>query len=550
MTRAGFPEQVTREGLRPFAPLRLLVRGRATAPNGPSCATSFTTTDPSQNVFGVWAGRRAEDGRTWAAIEREAQRVYASQGWAVFPDVSSDPNQIGCDYFRLLDSRVPFPERGSAAAGEPSAALAGATVRPSGTAPLGTRLRVDTSRFGVLAAQPFRATVEVGAPDRRRLTGVRVDLDLPDGWTASGSGAVGTLRHGRTVTRTFTVRPPADATVGDRVRIAARLTSNQGGGYSDRAVQVVPTVRASQQLLPQVADFEAWATGTSGQPQLSGTVTPVLPLPSGGTRDVRVDLRNNGTVPQSGTVALELPAGFAASPASAAYGPLAAGATASVTFSVTNTDAGLPTSNQGGTPGAAAGDYAYTIRTTSAAGSSTAGAALELVPRTTIEQASAAPTVDGVDTAGEYPAEAIDVGPLWEGTACSSAADCSATAKVAWHDDTLFVLVAVTDDVLGTRLAQSDCKRHWRTDSVEIAVDPRGSSENTSTTFKAACCRRRSRAGRAACATPTTTRARPPDGSRHGGRRHAVGALHRLHGRGRHPDDATSPAPSTRSAWA
>jgi pimeloyl-ACP methyl ester carboxylesterase len=44
--------------------------------------------------------------------------------------------------------------------------------------------------------------------------------------------------------------------------------------------------------------------------------------------------------------------------------------------------------------------------------------------------------------------------------------------------------VEVTDDVLGTVLPTSDAKRHWRTDSVEIAIDPRGNSENTSSTYK------------------------------------------------------------------
>ena len=46
------------------------------------------------------------------------------------------------------------------------------------------------------------------------------------------------------------------------------------------------------------------------------------------------------------------------------------------------------------------------------------------------------------------------------------------------------MLVEVTDDVLGTVLPTSDAKRHWRTDSVEIAIDPRGNSENTSSTYK------------------------------------------------------------------
>ncbi len=480
-----FPEQIRSEGLKPFAPAKLLNRGTATAPTGEQCMAQLTTKDPTQTVYGVWAGATAPDGRSWAAVERDAQRQYASQGWAGFPDVPTDPTKIGCDVFRQIDSRVPFAEPGTAAAQRSSAALAGATVQQRGAVPLGTGLRVDTDRFGVLAGTPFTAKVSLTAP-RRALPGASVTLDVPDGWTARGDGRVGTVKPGRTVTRSFRVTPAADATAGERQRIAARLSTRVGSGYSDRVVQVVPTVSAQQQLLPQVAAFETWAPSVAHQPQLSGTVTPVLSLPSGGSREVRIDLRNNGSASDAGTVALDLPDGFSATPASATYGPLAGGATGSVTFTVTNTDTSLKTSNQGGTPGAAAGDYAYSIVTTTRAGTATSSAALELVPSTTIEQASAAPVIDGLESAGEYPGDELDLSRLWEGTACESAADCSATGKVAWHDDTLNVLVHVTDDTLGTRLATADCKRHWRTDSVEIAIDPRGDSENTSTTFKAA----------------------------------------------------------------
>jgi hypothetical protein len=44
--------------------------------------------------------------------------------------------------------------------------------------------------------------------------------------------------------------------------------------------------------------------------------------------------------------------------------------------------------------------------------------------------------------------------------------------------------VKVADDKLGAVISRDDAKRHWRTDSVEIAIDPRGTSENTSSTFK------------------------------------------------------------------
>lgn len=43
----------------------------------------------------------------------------------------------------------------------------------------------------------------------------------------------------------------------------------------------------------------------------------------------------------------------------------------------------------------------------------------------------------------------------------------------------------VTDDVLGTKVVPQDCKRQRRTDSVEIIVDPKGNSADTSTVFKA-----------------------------------------------------------------
>src|SRR5262249_5850487 len=160
---------------------------------------------------------------------------------------------------------------------------------------------------------------------------------------------------------------------------------------------------------------------------------------------------------------------------------LGAGGWASVTFDVTNTDRSLPTSNRGG---GGSGDYDTEVTTTSAAGSSSETFGLELLPSTAVPQAPAAPAVDGVESPGEYSGPVLDVSRVWEGEACTAAADCSATAKATWNGDDLYVVVHVTDDVLGTKVTPADCKRHWRTDSVEITLDPRGTAENTSTTFK------------------------------------------------------------------
>lgn len=475
-----FRHQIYREGLEPWAASKLLLssaRGTTTGV-GRTCPTQFTPVRPSQNIYGVWDGRWSEKhGDSWAQIEREAQREYASQGWSVFPDVTTDRNQIGCDFFTQVESRVPFV-RGdlSPQAAAPTTILQGALLRTPGGLPLGTGLDVSAEPFAVTPGSSTTVTIDVTAPKSQPLTWARVDVDLPSGWAVEGDQWIGTVKRGESVTETFTVTAPADAATNQRVLASVDLASRGRHGHNDTELEVVPVVRGTSELLPQVADFQQYAVA-NGYPQMEGFVTPVLTLTSGGSRDVEVTVTNFGDSTESGEVRLDVPAGFEAEPAMATYEELAAGDTTTVTFGVTNTDATLATSMQGG-------DYPYTIETTSSAGSSTTAAALELVPTTTIEEAAAAPTVDGVVDAGEYTGTPLDLSRLWEGTACESASDCSATGHLTRSGDDLYVAVEVTDDILGTVLDPSDCKRHWRTDSVEIALDPDGGSENTSTTFK------------------------------------------------------------------
>ncbi|MFI6168961.1 sugar-binding protein [Nocardia sp. NPDC051052] len=99
-------------------------------------------------------------------------------------------------------------------------------------------------------------------------------------------------------------------------------------------------------------------------------------------------------------------------------------------------------------------------------------------PTTTIPAVATAPALNGTEGPGEYPGPELPLA-VWQG-----GGSCAATAKLARHDDDLYVLVNVTDDRKGAELSADDIKRHWRTDSVEIAIDPRGDSDDTSTTFK------------------------------------------------------------------
>nr|CTQ92279.1 FIG00723873: hypothetical protein [Kibdelosporangium sp. MJ126-NF4] len=442
--QAADPKAFRDQGVRPWSVSRLFTSGlTGNSDPGPGCVSAFTPTEPTDRVWGVWAGEPAYGGQTWAQVERAAQREYVSQGWAGFGDAPTDPAKIRCDYLTQLASRVPYrpDNRG------PQGILEGAVTR--GDLPLGTTLSAKPSKYAVTAGSSVRIDVRSSVRGSTTVT-------PPPGWTV----------HGDTVT------VPANAQPG-KVRIGARVTSGGKSGFTEALVEVVPVLSAEQQPLPQVAHYQKWALGI-GHPELANSVAPVLTLSSGGSRDIDVTIRNNGDVGRDGAVSLAMPAGFEAS-AEQRFPVVASGASTVTRFSVRNTDPALLTGMRGG-------DYRYSINVPGAV----ARPALELVPSTTIPQAGVSPVVDGVSGAGEYSGPELDISPRWEGDECASAADCSATARLSWRDDTLFALVTVQDDVLGTRLDTADCKRHWRTDSVELTIDPRGRSENTSTTYKLA----------------------------------------------------------------
>ncbi|MFC4149528.1 sugar-binding protein [Micromonospora mangrovi] len=471
----AFPEQLTREGLTPFRAAKFLrTGGTGSSSAGPQCASSFVPTVPTDQVFGVWEGTRSADGRTWAEVEVDARREYVTQGWANTAAAPTDPAAIRCDFYTLVDSRVPYDPTDTS----PEAILRGSVLPPAtGGLPRGTELYLTADRFDLAPGQHVEVTAHVRAPRDRALTAPRVSLRLPQGWTATGSGALrGAVPAGTERTVTFTVTVPAGTATNAQHLLGASLTTGQGAGRTDRAVRVVADVRGTLEPLPEVGLFRSWA-GDSGYPQLDTLIDPVLTIGSGRSRSVRIDLRNTGETPQSGTVALGLPAGFTADAATKSYADLAPGATGAVTFTVTNSDATLKTANEGG-------DYGITITTTSAAGSTVETGALEIVPTSEVPRAGAGHAVDGVASPGEYPGEELDLSRIWEGQA-TTPQDASATGRIAWTDDALVVLVQVTDDVLGRKVVPQDCKRQRRTDSVEIIVDPKGNSTDTSTVFKA-----------------------------------------------------------------
>ncbi|AYY14116.1 GlcNAc-PI de-N-acetylase [Actinobacteria bacterium YIM 96077] len=473
----AYPEQVESEGLEPWTAARILQhRASGSAEPGPACETTpFDADDPTDRVFGVWAGRMSEAaGERWAMLERRAQWEYVTQGWHTFPPPPEDPDEIACDWFTLIGSRTPYPEPTSG----PTAAIEGAVLPADDGLPLGTGLTVDTETFTVLPGTSFTATVQVTAA-RKPLVRPELDLRVPDGWTVEETGDTPrVVRPGQESSVDVVVTPPDDAPVGERHSLAASITTRDGAsGTNETVVETVHQIQGRLAARPEIADFQEW-THERGLPKLETLITPTASVGSGRSEEVAVEVTNDSDAPASGSVTLDLADGFEASPAEQAFDDLAPGATTSVTFEVTNVDTSLPTSSNA--PG---GGYPFDVVTTVDSTTDVQEAVLELVPTTEVPQVDEAPVLDGVAGEGEYPADELDASTHWEGEEVA-AADASASAKVSFTDEALYVFVDVTDDELGNVLPPEDCKRHWRTDSVEITVDPRGTSQHSATTFK------------------------------------------------------------------
>lgn len=470
-----FPEQLTREGLSAWRSASIFRQGANTdgTPTGPGC--DVTALEPTDNIFAVWDGRwSARHDMRWSQVEVEAQREYASQGWSVFGDAPSEPADIPCDLYTLIDSRVPLAEHTD----RPTAMLEGAVATHEAGLPPRTELYLTSEDFYVVGGETFEVSAHVRSGDDG-LGSSSVSLSLPPGWQVEGSGDLGMVEPLKTTDVTFMVTPPADASPSVRTSVGATLTTEVGSGTTNRAVEVVPPVRGTLEPLPQVADFRRWVRRV-GVEQLDSLLVDRLSIGRGAGAPAGVDLTNYSREAQSGLVRFKTGAGFSMAPTERRFTALAPGATERVVVRAANTDPGLPVSNMGGDEG----DYPFDIVTQAGGITDRKLAAFNLVPVTRVAEATAAPTLDGVVSAGEYHGSSLNLSRLWEGEPPDSRADASGRARVVWADGALYLGVEVADDKLGTVLSQSDAKRHWRTDSVEIAIDPRGDSENTSSTFK------------------------------------------------------------------
>ncbi|GAA1484020.1 sugar-binding protein [Brachybacterium fresconis] len=468
-----FPEHFD-EGLRPFSPRRILRSGsNGTSSTGPDAvAEGYEPEVASDVVFGAWNGTPSErHGKRWSAVRDDAVHSYRTQGWFANPPSPTDPAQIPATWFTLLASRTPLADPTSS----DTAALAGASLPIDGGLPLGTTVEIDAGRFAVLPGQDLEVTVTVGSPGRA-LPGAAVELEVPQGWSVGGAQEIGTVPAKQQRAATFTVTVAEDAAPGEHVLLRARATSRGASGQNVLPLRTAGPVEAGLAERPEIAEFLAW-TEELGMQRLDTLVPTRRAIGSGRAETLEVVARNLSEAEQDAEVVLDLPEGFAVDPAQLLVEAIPAGGESTVEVRIENTDASLPTANRAPDGGV----YPVTVTATAAGVTAPRSQGLHLVPRLVATRTEGV-EIDAARGTGEYPGDSIDIGTLWEGEEVTPE-DASGTTWVTYDDENLYVFVKVVDDTLGALLPPEDNKQRFRTDSIEIMVDPRATSENTASTF-------------------------------------------------------------------
>lgn len=195
-----------------------------------------------------------------------------------------------------------------------------------------------------------------------------------------------------------------------------------------------------------------------------------LPLVVGESNTVELVLANNSGNRVQGDLKVEAPGGWQIEPASCAVN-VGNDSSQSVKFRLTPALSGT-------------NDVELAALVSGGSVHCRAVALAHMLPQALVPRLNSPPALDGAQRGWET-ATTLQVLPkdLVEGRVANEA-DSSAIVRLAHDGRTLFVDVKVRDDVVVTNLVPNDIKGHWRTDSVEICVDPVGGAEHTFGCFK------------------------------------------------------------------
>lgn len=218
---------------------------------------------------------------------------------------------------------------------------------------------------------------------------------------------------------------------------------------------------------PAVENYRTWVKA-QGIEHVAATFKTDLPLVAGEANVVNLKLL--GTQTLAGVLKVQAPDGWTVEPATQT---VRLSANRSTTASVRVTPARAATTD---------GELTATFET--AGEQVTATAVGHPVPRLLVTRVATAPDLGGAD-AGWSGADWITIDPtrLVQGRV-TDAADSSATFRLLHDGRTLFLDVRVKDDHVVSNIAPNDIRGHWRSDSIEICLDPAAGAEHTLGTYK------------------------------------------------------------------
>ncbi|MEW6281699.1 MAG: PIG-L family deacetylase, partial [Candidatus Eremiobacterota bacterium] len=363
------------------------------------------------------------------AAEREvrALRMYASQGWADLPRIGPD-FVLGTETFKRGHCRVP---------GLPSAGLLDG---------LDSGLELSLSApWTVPAGQSV--PIELRLEASRSLPAGRIRLSAPAGWDPPEEVPFPPLGAG---SRTWRWKLAGGASG----VLTAAVEAGAERYVAVRRVEVSPSVQAEVEPIPPVVEFEAW-TARFGLEELRRLVGAEVACPAGFPARIPLRVHNRGAARRQ----VEVRVG--------ALGQQRVVCVTAEAGSVQPASASVvvpPEQPAGAQPIELDGRPAGT---------------LQVVPFLEITRGTWQVDGDLSEATGQTSAP---VSSVWEGRVDGSD-DLSGRFWAAWDEQRLYFAVDVADQCVLHQIAPDDVSGHWRTDAIEVCIDP-GASEHTLTTLK------------------------------------------------------------------
>ena len=448
------PEQITAEFIDVWQPLKLYYYG---------FRDTFSVAVPTD----TWS-RTAY--MPYADVKALALANFRSQGFDQRYTVPVEDPQP--ERFLLVKSLVPTAD--------PETHLLAGAVINAGSSPAGVMLEVAPQdyRVGVNGTLPVTVTLtnRTDAP----MDNVELSLEAPEELTVSQQDEVAsaTLAPGESASATFEVAVPDNGELIGQQRLTARYTAMQNNqeisGQNMANVEVGAPIQVGFKPLFDIANYREFAQET-GTEWVIPLLPTRLPLTVGETNPVTVEITNLSDTAATGQLGFDLPEGINVEGDLAFEVP--ANTTTEKTINLVVTDAALPSDRQSasltGTVSATVGDY-----------TSTNQADIYALPTLDIARVEVPPTIDGdLSDMQSLTAHEFSHTDLGSGEA-EGPEDTGGQFYAAYDDENLYLGVRVTDQTVVCNIDPNDIRGHWRSDSVEVTIDPTAESANTSTTFK------------------------------------------------------------------